>query len=350
MKKSSDNKSLSIGGEKGLSGRGGLREAENMVLSDADIRRAVAAGELDIAPFEEGSLTPNGYDLSAESVLVPGTGARTDSGTAVVNPRSWFVLSTRERVRLGKGLAAQLWLRTTYARKGVLATFGKIDAGFDGTLTVTAFNASDAAVEVPVGGRFCQMVLERLDSPSDKGYAERSGRYQHQKGITLTANEAHGAGKDMKSDGQDAQVLEVSEMQLSVPNAGDQPCKRHGCDHCCHSTEMPLTFGDIKRIRALGFEEKYFIREVDGWFQLRNIAEGHCFFLYDGLCSIYPYRPQGCTYYPVVFDLDRGEIVLDTECPHRDEYHVPAGMHRQVSHLVDRLQRERRDRRRRRPR
>jgi dCTP deaminase len=367
-----------------------------MVLSDADLRRAMEEGELEIEPFLETSLTPNGYDLTVECVLVPGTGARTDSGRAAISPGSWFVLSTRERVRLGRKLSAQLWLRTSYARKGVLATFGKIDAGFNGTLTVTAFNASGATVEVPVGERFCQMVLERLDTPAEKTYPQRSGNYQDQKGITLAAWENGGKGArgqppengrrpfrgrgpcgngtDVLRPGArgapggaaparrtdenggaagkegEAQVLEVSEMQLSVPDAGEQPCKRHGCSHCCNSTEMPLTFEDIRRIRALGFEEKYFIKEVDSWFQLRNTEDGHCFFLHNGLCSIYPSRPQGCTFYPVVFDLDKGKIVLDTECPCRDEYDVPRDMHRRVRGLVDRLQRERRDRRRRRPR
>jgi len=156
-----------------------------MVLSDGDILGAMEKGELCIENFSEASLTPNGYDLSVESVLVPGSGQKTDSGRAVIPPKSWFVVGTKERLRLGSGLVAQLWLRTTFARKGILATFGKIDAGFDGTLTVSAFNASDSPVEIPVGERFCQMVVERLDTPARKAYAERSGRYQGQRGITL---------------------------------------------------------------------------------------------------------------------------------------------------------------------
>jgi dCTP deaminase len=158
-----------------------------MVLSDGDILSAMENGELSIEPFNETGLTPNGYDLSVESVLVPGSGSKTVSGMAAIPPQSWFVVGTRERVRLGSGLTAQLWLRTSFARKGILATFGKIDAGFDGTLTVTAFNASDSAAQIPVGERFCQMVLERLETPARKVYAERSGRYQGQKGITLSA-------------------------------------------------------------------------------------------------------------------------------------------------------------------
>jgi dCTP deaminase len=158
-----------------------------MVLSDGDILEAIEKGELCIEHFDDNGLTPNGYDLRVETVLVPGSGAKTETGQAVIPPKSWFLVGTRESVRLGRGLVAQLWLRTTFARKGVLATFGKIDAGFEGTLTVSAFNASDSPVQIPVGERFCQMVLERLDSPARKVYAQRSGRYQGQTGITLSA-------------------------------------------------------------------------------------------------------------------------------------------------------------------
>lgn len=322
--------------------------ARRMVLSDAGLRAAMEGGELEIEPFCEKSLTPNGYDLSAGTVLLPSTGARTLEGSAAVPPKSWFVIGTVERVRLGRGLAAQLWLRTTFARKGILATFGKIDAGFDGNLTVSAFNASETAFEMPLGERFCQMVVERLETPAEKAYAERSGRYQHQRGITLDARdrapEAGGRGKITA----DPRVPKAGKIPQSVPDSGDQPCTRHGCDHCCHSTEMPLTNEDIGRLRALGFEQRYFVDEKDGWLQLKNTGDGRCFFLHDGICSVHPCRPEGCRYYPVVFDLDAGRTVLDTECPHRDEYLPARELESRVGRLVERLHRERRDRKRRR--
>ena len=300
-----------------------------MVLSDADIHKAIRRGELGIEPFQPKSLTPNGYDLSVESVLVPGTGIRTGSGSASIPPKAWFVISTEERVRLGRGIAAQLWLRTTYARKGVLGAFGKIDAGFDGTLTISAFNASEQAVDIPVGERFCQMVLERLDSPAEKVYAERSGKYQGQKGITL------------------ARVDAPARAPLAAPDgpAADAPCRREGCSHCCQGTEMPLTKEDVSRISNLGFGPEQFIHDVEGWLQLRNTEGGHCIFLRFGLCSIYPDRPEGCRLYPIVFDVDGNEAVLDPDCPHRRGFGLSAGRGRVVRSLADRLGRERRERR-----
>ncbi|HEX9340254.1 MAG TPA: dCTP deaminase [Thermoplasmata archaeon] len=155
------------------------------VLSDADVRQYLAKGEIQIEPFEESSLTPNGYDVSIEEVLVPSTRQKATGGVAQIPPTTRFVVSTRERVRLGRHVAGQIWLRTTWARRGVIASFGMIDAGFSGTLTFGAFNASGDPIEIPIGDRFAQIAFLTLDSPASETYDQRSGTYQDQKGVTL---------------------------------------------------------------------------------------------------------------------------------------------------------------------
>jgi dCTP deaminase len=102
-------------------------------------------------------------------------------------------VSTLERVRLGPALAGQLWIRSSYARKGILAAFGKVEAGFDGTLTIGAFNAAAQPVAIPIGERFCQLAFEPLSSPAAKVYAQRSGNYQGQRGVTLAREQAQQA-------------------------------------------------------------------------------------------------------------------------------------------------------------
>lgn len=155
------------------------------LLSDGDIRRYRAKGEIQIEPFEEGRLTPNGYDVSIEEVVIPSMNARTTSGIARVPPNTRFAVGTRETVRLGRHVAGQIWLRTTWARRGVVASFGMIDAGFEGTLTFGAMNASSEILEVPIGDRFAQVVFLTLESPASETYDRRSGTYQGQKGVTL---------------------------------------------------------------------------------------------------------------------------------------------------------------------
>ena len=155
------------------------------VLSDTDILARLKDGTLRIGSYSEKNLTPNGYDVSIEEVWVPSTDARSKEGVAKVPPGAWFVIGTKEYLELPSDVVGEIWIRTTWVRRGVLSSFGRIDAGFHGNLTFSALNASNLPVELPIGERFAQVVFEELRSPPQKTYKERSGNYHGQRGITL---------------------------------------------------------------------------------------------------------------------------------------------------------------------
>lgn len=155
------------------------------ILSDRDIVESMMTGYIGISDYNEKSLTPNGYDLRIAEISVRGKEGVSKEGTVTIPPRTMFYVSTIERVRMADDICAQLWLRTSWIRKGIMGAFGKIDAGFEGTLTLGAYNATDDEVQIPIGERFCQMVFETLNSPSEKSYEKRSGHYQGQTGVTL---------------------------------------------------------------------------------------------------------------------------------------------------------------------
>src|SRR5439155_23107686 len=85
------------------------------LLSDGDIRRHIAKGELRSEPFDEKNLTPNGYDVTIEEVLIPSSNARTSQAVARIPPATRFAVSTRESAAPGRHAAGQLWLRPTRA-------------------------------------------------------------------------------------------------------------------------------------------------------------------------------------------------------------------------------------------
>ena len=89
---------------------------------------------------------------------------------------------------------------------------------------------------------------------------------------------------------------------------------------CCVDTEMTLTKKDAERIENLGYAKKEFlVRTEDGFCELRNV-DGHCYF-YDPntkKCKIYEDRPEGCRYYPIIYDVRKRKCVIDKDCPSRD--------------------------------
>ena len=106
---------------------------------------------------------------------------------------------------------------------------------------------------------------------------------------------------------------------------------------CCVDTEMTVTRKDAERISALGYKRKDFLRRTgDGFCELKNI-EGYCFF-YDReskLCKIYDNRPDGCRFYPIVYDMRKRKCVVDKDCPSRET--VTRQEIRKVCHKVRRL-------------
>ena len=97
------------------------------------------------------------------------------------------------------------------------------------------------------------------------------------------------------------------------------PCDRYACSKCCYETEMTLSEEDIRVILEKGHLE--FTRLVDGYRCLVNV-DGACFFLENGRCSIYEYRPLGCRLYPVIFDEEQNCAIMDDFCPYGDMFRI----------------------------
>jgi Fe-S-cluster containining protein len=102
------------------------------------------------------------------------------------------------------------------------------------------------------------------------------------------------------------------------PKKRINPCEN--CALCCMETEMPLSNRDIdlilrKSSSDLKREDFLALNEI-GLYQLKNI-EGHCFFLdpKTKMCQIYDFRPSGCRFYPIIYDLEKQKCVYDNECP-----------------------------------
>ncbi len=155
------------------------------ILSDREIIREMAAGRLGIEPFREENLTPNGYDVTIGEIVIPEEDMRTISGAIRIPPLTRFAVGTLEFFRFPTHISGQIWIRTTWARRGVIGGFGKIDAGYRGTLTLMGFNSSRKEVEMRVGDTFAQVIFIKMCSSAEKEYGERSGNYLDSRGVVL---------------------------------------------------------------------------------------------------------------------------------------------------------------------
>ena len=59
-----------------------------MILSDKDIKRCIKKGEISIEPFNLENMTPNGYDLTINEIMIEGE----IKEEAVIPPFTWFAI------------------------------------------------------------------------------------------------------------------------------------------------------------------------------------------------------------------------------------------------------------------
>ncbi len=151
-----------------------------MILSDKAIRAMAESGMLISENYSEKSLTPNGYDLRISDVMYSGNRHEEVS----VKTGGQFFISTMEKMKIPENIAGMLWMRSSYSRKGLFGSFGFVDAGFEGSLTLSFFNAGPE-ITVRKNDRIVQIVFIRMEESAEKTYDLRSGNYQNSDGIKL---------------------------------------------------------------------------------------------------------------------------------------------------------------------
>jgi len=124
------------------------------------------------------------------------------------------------------------------------------------------------------------------------------------------------------------------------PVRSDIPCVKHNCVQCCLETRMPLSPLDITRIMKLGYRLNEFTKPLDGkgW-RLKNVS-GRCVFLSEGGCMIYPYRPEGCQLYPLIYAESLRQAVIDHLCPYGCEFKVRKEEIKKLKTLLERLEKD----------
>jgi dCTP deaminase len=174
-----------------------------MILSDRDIRAAIAHGRIVIDPFSPDSVQPSSVDLHVgnrfrvfRNSRYPYIDVRIEqpdltelveiSGDDpfILHPGEFVLGSTLERVALPDDLVARLEGKSSLGRLGLLihSTAGYVDPGWDGTLTLELSNVANLPITLYHGMRIGQISFQRLSSPVEIGYGdERLGsRYRGQ--------------------------------------------------------------------------------------------------------------------------------------------------------------------------
>lgn len=172
-----------------------------MLLSDGDLRAAIAAGDLAVEPLGADAFQPASIDVrvSHEFRVTPAhqhaysdpldlaedhtvlVEVVPEGLPFILHPGQFVLGATVEFITLSPALAARLEGKSTLGRLGLMthSTAGWIDPGFAGQVTLELSNVSTLPVKIWPGMKIGQLCVFRCSSPAERPY---TGRYQGQKG------------------------------------------------------------------------------------------------------------------------------------------------------------------------
>ena len=169
-----------------------------MIYSDHTIKRKIWDNEIGFDPFHFDNVQPASIDITlSDKFLEPeysGAIINLDkpiqyteyiadkTNGFVLRPHSFILASTAEYIKIPSDVTAWIEGRSSIGRVGLfIQNAGWIDPGFEGTITLELFNASDFCIRLIPGTKVGQIIFAELDAPCQKPY---SGKYQGQKETT----------------------------------------------------------------------------------------------------------------------------------------------------------------------
>ena len=178
-----------------------------MLLSDRDIRAAIAAGRVMIEPYEAEMVQPSSVDVridryfrvfenhryphidpSVEQAELTRLVEPDGNEPFILHPGEFVLGSTYEVITLPDDVAGRLEGKSSLGRLGLLthSTAGFIDPGFSGHVTLELSNVANLPIRLWPGMKVGQLCLFRLSSPSEHPYGSPvyGSRYQDQRGPT----------------------------------------------------------------------------------------------------------------------------------------------------------------------
>jgi dCTP deaminase len=180
------------------------------ILCDSQIRQLIG-----IEPFEPNTKRPGkisygvssyGYDLRVGStfkiftninsqivdpkhfsegsfVTIDTTAKGTDH--VLIPPNSFALCETVETVSMPRGYLAVCVGKSTYARCGIIVNVTPIEPEWRGRITLEISNTTPLPAKIYANEGIAQLIFLKGDKVCDISYADKSGKYQDQAGLTL---------------------------------------------------------------------------------------------------------------------------------------------------------------------
>src|ERR1700745_3276795 len=175
------------------------------VMPDWQIQR-----EIKIAPFANGVPRPGvvsygvssyGYDVrvgrhfkvftNARCAVVdpknfdPSSFVDVEGDYCLIPPNSFALSETVEYLEIPRDMIGVCVGKSTYARCGIIVNVTPLEPEWRGRVTIEISNTTPLPAKIYAGEGIAQILFLRADAVCRVSYADKRGKYQDQKGLTL---------------------------------------------------------------------------------------------------------------------------------------------------------------------
>ncbi len=103
----------------------------------------------------------------------------------VIPPNSFALARTVEYFRVPRDVLVICLGKSTYARCGIIVNVTPLEPEWEGHVTLEFSNTTPLPAKIYANEGACQFLFLKGDRPCEVSYADRSGKYQGQTGVTL---------------------------------------------------------------------------------------------------------------------------------------------------------------------
>ena len=108
-----------------------------------------------------------------------------DNDCLILPPNSFALANTIETFKVPRDIIIVCVGKSTYARCGVVVNVTPIEPEFEGQVVLEFSNTTTLPVKIYANEGACQFLFFKADNVCKTSYADRKGKYQGQKGVTL---------------------------------------------------------------------------------------------------------------------------------------------------------------------
>jgi dCTP deaminase len=103
----------------------------------------------------------------------------------IVPPNSFALAHTVEYFRIPRDVLTICLGKSTYARCGIIVNVTPFEPEWEGTVTLEISNTTPLPAKIYANEGIAQVIFFQSDEVCERSYADKSGKYLKQRGVTL---------------------------------------------------------------------------------------------------------------------------------------------------------------------